>query len=115
MDSGSGNPVDRVTEGVQKALEDLRGAGEKATGDVRSRIDSAVQRLNDVSGQATSRAQEATSKAQDQVAELRTMLEQATEDVREQLAKLAVKAQNSTETLEGLKDDIEARLKELGR
>ncbi|MDX6617214.1 MAG: hypothetical protein QOD60_2305, partial [Solirubrobacterales bacterium] len=44
---GGGNPLDRVSESLQKALDDLRGAGEKATGDVRTRIDDAVKRLND--------------------------------------------------------------------
>ncbi|MCE3267107.1 MAG: hypothetical protein K0S15_1816 [Solirubrobacterales bacterium] len=51
--SGGGS----VMDGVQKAIEDLRSAGEKATGDVRSNIDSAVARLRNVSGEATKRGQ----------------------------------------------------------
>jgi hypothetical protein len=104
--SGGGNPLDRVTENLQKALEDLRGAGEKATGDVRTRIDDAVKRLNDVSEQAR-------SGASDQASSWRDTLDKATEDVRVQLGKLAVKAQTSVEALDSLADEIKARAKEL--
>ena len=83
----------RHADQVQKAIDDLRSAGEKATGDVRSSIDAAVARLKDVSGDATSRAQ-------DQVSNWRDTLDKATEDVRKELAKLAVRAQTSTEALD---------------
>ena len=52
---------------VQKAIDDLRAAGEKATGDVRSNIDSAVERLKDLSGGASSRAQ-GSAEALDEIA-----------------------------------------------
>ncbi len=104
-DSGD-SPIDKVTENLQKALEDLRSAGEKATGDVRTRIDDAVKRVTDASDQAR-------SGAQDQIASFREVLEKATEDVRAQLAKLAIRAQDSVETLESLQKDIEDRLEEL--
>ncbi|MGZ8620979.1 MAG: hypothetical protein ACXWW8_00110 [Solirubrobacterales bacterium] len=103
--SGSGGSG--ITENLQKAIEDLRSAGEKATGDVRARIDDAVQRLNDASSQASSRAQ-------DQVSGWRETLDEATQDVRLQLAKLAVKAQTSPEALAELESEISTRRGELG-
>lgn len=103
---GGGSPLDRITENLQKALDDLRGAGEKATGDVRSRIDDAVQRLTDASDQAR-------SGASDQVSNWRETLDKATEDVRAQLAKLAVRAQTSVESLNALQEEIKTRIEEL--
>ena len=91
---------------VQKAIDDLRAAGEKATGDVRSGIDSAVARLKDVSGGATSRAQ-------DQVSSFRETLDEATQDVRKELGKLAVRAQGSVEALDELTVEIDERRKAL--
>jgi polyhydroxyalkanoate synthesis regulator phasin len=95
-----------VRDQVQKAIDDLRAAGEKATGDVRARIDDAVSRLRDVSG-------EASSKAQDQVSNWRETLDKATEDVRKELAKLAVRAQGSTEALDEIVKEVEDRRKAL--
>jgi vacuolar-type H+-ATPase subunit I/STV1 len=95
-----------VRDQVQKAIDDLRAAGEKATGDVRSGIDSAVARLRDVSGDATSRAQ-------DQVASWRDTLDKATEDVRKELAKLAVRAQSSPASLDEIAKELEERRKAL--
>jgi polyhydroxyalkanoate synthesis regulator phasin len=95
-----------VRDQVQKAIDDLRAAGEKATGDVRARIDDAVSRLRDVSG-------EASSKAQDQVSNWRETLDKATEDVRKELAKLAVRAQGSTEALDEIVEEVEDRRKAL--
>ena len=95
-----------VRDQVQKAIDDLRAAGEKATGDVRSSIDSAVSRLRDVSG-------DATGKAQDQISGWRETLDKATEDVRKELAKLAVKAQSSTEALDEIARELDERRKSL--
>ena len=95
-----------VKEQVQKAIDDLRSAGEKATGDVRSNIDSAVARLKDISG-------DATSKASDQVSGWRDTLDKATEDVRKELAKLAVKAQTSVESLDEIAKELAERKKAL--
>jgi gas vesicle protein len=91
-----------VRDQVQKAIEDLRAAGEKATGDVRTRIDDAVSRLRDVSGEAGSRAQ-------DQVSSWRDTLDKATEDVRKELAKLAVRAQSSVEALDEIAKEVDER------
>jgi polyhydroxyalkanoate synthesis regulator phasin len=95
-----------VRDQVQKAIDDLRAAGEKATGDARSRIDDAISRLRDVSGEASSRAS-------DQVSNWRETLDNATQDVRKELAKLAVRAQTSTEALDELGQEIEDRRKAL--
>lgn len=103
---GGGSPIDRVSENLQKAIDDLRGAGEKATGEVRSQIDSAVSRLRDATSDATSRAQ-------DQASEWRDTLEKATEDVRLQLGKLAIRAQTNTDALDELQKELKARKKEL--
>jgi gas vesicle protein len=95
-----------VRDQVQKAIDDLRAAGEKATGEVRSNIDSAVSRLREVSGGASSRAQ-------DQVSNWRDTLDKATEDVRKELGKLAVRAQGSVEALDEIAKEIDARRKAL--
>jgi chromosome segregation ATPase len=44
---------ERVTEHLRKAMEDLREASKKATGDVRSGIESAMSRLRDASSTVT--------------------------------------------------------------
>jgi uncharacterized protein YjbJ (UPF0337 family) len=95
-----------VRDQVQKAIDDLRAAGEKATGDVRSNIDSAVSRLRDVTGGAT-------GKAQDQISGWRDTLDKATEDVRKELGKLAVRAQSSLESLDEIAKELDERRKEL--
>jgi polyhydroxyalkanoate synthesis regulator phasin len=95
-----------VREQVQKAIDDLRAAGEKATGEVRSGIDSAVSRLRDVSGEASSRAQ-------DQVSSWRDTLDKASEDVRKELGKLAVRAQSSVEALDEIATELGERRKAL--
>jgi DNA-binding ferritin-like protein len=95
-----------IRDNIQKAIDDLRSAGEKATGDVRSGIDDAVERLRSISGDATSRAQ-------DQVSSWRETLERATDDVRKELAKLAVRAQTSAESLEEIGKELDERRKNL--
>jgi polyhydroxyalkanoate synthesis regulator phasin len=92
---------------VQKAIDELRSAGEKATGDVRSSIDDAISRLRDVSG-------DASSKASDQVSNWRDTLDNATQDVRKELAKLAVRAQSSPEALDEISKEIDERRKSVG-
>lgn len=95
-------------DNVQRAIDDLRAAGEKATGDVRSGIDSAVSRLRDVRGEATTRAQ-------DQVSSWRETLERTTEDVRKELGKLGVRAQSSLDALEEIAKELDERRKSLTR
>ncbi|MBM3667505.1 MAG: hypothetical protein FJW90_08535 [Actinobacteria bacterium] len=105
--SGSGGTEGGgVMDNVQKAIDDLRTAGEKATGDVRSNIDAAVARLRDASS-------EASKQATDQVSSWRSTLEEATEDVRKELAKLAVRAQGSVESLDEVAQEVDERRKSL--
>lgn len=104
--SGSGAEGGGTMDNLQKAMDDLRAAAEKATGDVRSNIDAAVARLRDASS-------EATKQASDQVSNWRTTLEDATEDVRRELAKLAVRAQGSAEALDEVSEEVEQRRKAL--
>jgi hypothetical protein len=96
-----------VRDQIQKAIDDLRSAGEKATGDVRSGIDDAVARLRDASSGATSRAT-------DQVSNWRDTLDKATDDGRKELGKLAVRAQTSLESLEEVAKELDERRKSLG-
>lgn len=103
----SGGGGSGVTDNIQKAIDDLRSAAEKATGDVRQNIDDAVSRLRDASSGATTRAQ-------DQVSSFRDTLDKATEDVRKELGKLAVRAQSSIESLEEVAKELDERRKSLG-
>ena len=96
-----------VQDKIQKAIDELRSAGEKATGDVRSSIDDAVKRLRDASGDATSRAT-------DVAGSWRETLEKATEDVRKELGKLAIRAQTSLDSVDELTKELDQRRKELG-
>jgi hypothetical protein len=107
MEASERGTRERVVENVQQAIEDLRGAGEKATGDVRSGIDSAIQRLREASGEAGSRAQ-------DQVGEWRSTLERASEDVRRELGKLAVRTQGSLDSLDEIEQELNERRRALG-
>jgi len=95
-----------VRDQLQKAIDELRSAGEKATGDVRSSIDDAVSRLREVSNEASSRAT-------DQVSGWRDTLDKATEDVRKELGKLAVRAQTSVEALDEIASEVDERRKAL--
>ncbi len=101
-----GGPLGGLSDNLQKAIDDLRGAGEKATGDVRTQIDSAVSRLRDATNDATSRATDAST-------DWRATLDSATEDVRLQLGKLAIRAQTSKKSLKELKNEIDERKKEI--
>jgi len=105
--AGSGEGGGGVRDQVQKAIDDLRSAGEKATGDVRSSIDDAVERLRSISGDASSRVS-------DQVSSWRDTLDNATEDVRKELGKLAIRAQGSVDALDEIGRELDERRKSLG-
>jgi gas vesicle protein len=96
-----------VRDQIQKAIDELRSAGEKATGDVRSGIDDAVARLREASSGAT-------SSVSDQVGNWRDTLDRATDDVRKELGKLAVRAQTSLESLDEVAKEVDERRKSLG-
>ena len=96
--------ANRLLDNIQKAIDDLRGAGDKATGDVRTSIDSAVERLRGASANVS---------LSDQVAQWRTALDGATEEVRRELGRLAVRAQSSMDSIEELAKELDARRKDL--
>ena len=72
---------ERVSNDLQKALEDLRKAGENATGDVRSGIESAVTRIRDASGAASS------GDLREQLDSFRNWLQGATVDILDDIEK----------------------------
>jgi hypothetical protein len=72
---------ERVSSDLQKALEDLRKAGENATGDVRSGIESAVTRIRDASGSASS------GDLRGQLDSFRSWLQSATVDILDDIEK----------------------------
>jgi hypothetical protein len=72
---------ERVSSDLQNALEDLRKAGENATGDVRSGIDSAVTRIRDASGAASS------GDLRGQLDSFRSWLQSATVDILDDIEK----------------------------
>jgi hypothetical protein len=72
---------ERVSSDLQKALEDLRKAGENATGDVRSGIESAVTRIRDASGAASS------GDLRGQLDSFRNWLQGATVDILDEIEK----------------------------
>jgi vacuolar-type H+-ATPase subunit H len=72
---------ERLSSDLQKALDDLRRAGENATGDVRSGIESAVSRIRDASSTATREDWRA------QVDSFRDWLQNTTADVLDEIEK----------------------------
>jgi hypothetical protein len=72
---------ERVSSDLQKALEDLRKAGENATGDVRTGIESAVTRIRDASGAASS------GDLRGQLDSFRNWLQGATVDILDDIEK----------------------------
>jgi len=76
---GSQSTRDRLSGDLQKALEDLRKAGEDATGDVRSGIESAVSRIRDASS--------ATGDLRGQLDSFREWLQGATVDLLDEIEK----------------------------
>jgi vacuolar-type H+-ATPase subunit H len=72
---------ERLTNDLRKALEDLRRAGENASGDVRAGIESAVSRIRDASSSATA------SDWRAQLDTFRDWLQGATADVLDEIEK----------------------------
>jgi hypothetical protein len=93
-------------EYLQGALEELGKARERAGGEIRDGIDSAMERTRDA-------MKEAGSEAQTQVSDWRGSLEKASEDVRRELGILAVRAQRSPEALRAMSAEIRKRKTEL--
>ena len=93
-------------EYLQDALGELTKARERATGDIRAGIDSAIERTRDA-------LKEAGAEAHEQVSDWRGTLDQSTDDVRRELGILAVRAQRSPEALRALSAEIRKRKTEI--
>jgi hypothetical protein len=93
-------------EYLQGALDELGKARERASGDIRDGIDSAIERTRGA-------MKEAGTDAHTQASEWRSSLEQASDDVRRELGVLAVRAQHSPEALRAMSAEIRKRKTEL--
>lgn len=93
-------------EYLQGALDELSKARERASGDIRSGIDSAMDRTRDA-------MKEAGTEAQSQVADWRGSLDKASDEVRRELGVLAVRAQRSPEALRAMSAEIRKRKTEI--
>jgi uncharacterized protein YicC (UPF0701 family) len=93
-------------EYLQGALDELNKARERAGGDIRSGIDSAIDRTRDA-------MKEASSDAQTQVSDWRGSLDKANDELRRELGILAVRAQRSPEALRAMSAEIRKRKTEI--
>lgn len=91
---------------LQEALDELTKARERAGGDIRGGIDSAIERTREA-------LKDAGSEAQDQIADWRSTLDRASDDVRRELGVLAVRAQRSPENLRAMSAEIRKRKTEI--
>jgi uncharacterized protein YjbJ (UPF0337 family) len=76
-----------VSERLTHALEDLRKAADTASGDVRSRIDSAMDQIREASSSAQSRAQSTAGELRGQFDNVRGWVQSATGDLLDDLQK----------------------------
>ena len=93
-------------EHLQSAMDELTKARERAGDDIRSGIDSAIERTRDA-------MREAGSGAQEQISDWRVSLDRATDDVRRELGVIAVRAQRSPEALRAMSAEIRKRKTEI--
>ena len=92
---------------LQQAIDDLREAAESATGDVRARIDDALDQIREVSSSATSRAQESATAATDRA-------QAAAGDVRMQLETFRDWIQGATaDVLDQIQAEVDRRRRQL--
>lgn len=89
-------------------LGELTKARERATGDIRQGIDSAIDRTR-------AAMKEAGAEAQDQISDWRGTLEKSTDEVRRELGILAVRAQRSPEALRAMSAEIRKRKTEVAQ
>ena len=93
-------------EYLRGALDELTKARERASGDIRSGIDAAIERTREAMG-------EAGTDAQEQLSDWRTSLDKASDEVRRELGILAVRAQRSPEALRAMSAEIRKRKTEI--
>lgn len=92
---------------LQGALDDLTAARERASDDIRSGIDSAIDRTRDA-------LREAGSDAQAQIGDWRRTLEKTSDEIRREFGLVAVKAQTSPDALKEMAAEIRKRKTEIG-
>jgi gas vesicle protein len=94
------------SEYLKGALDELTKARERASGDIRDGIDSAIERtraaMKDTGGDV-----------HEQVSDWRSSLDKATDDVRRELGILAIRAQRSPEALRAMSAEIRKRKAEI--
>jgi hypothetical protein len=89
-------------EHLRHALDELGKARDRATGEIRSGIDTAIERTREA-------MKHAGTDAQDQVSDWRRSLDKASDDVRRELGILAVRAQSSPDALRAMSAEIRKR------
>jgi hypothetical protein len=87
---------------LRDALEELGKARDRAGGDLRGGIESAIERTREA-------MKHAGADAQEQVSDWRRALDKASDDVRRELGILAVRAQSSPEALRAMSAEIRSR------
>jgi hypothetical protein len=87
---------------LQDALHDLDQAREKAGEDVRTRIDSARDRIQEA-------REDMSERSRDQIGDWRDQLEKAADDALEELGRWAIRAQRKPEALSELSEEITKR------
>jgi hypothetical protein len=93
-------------EYLQGAIDELTKARERAGTDIRSGIESAIERTRDV-------MKDAGSDTQKQVVEWQRALERAGDDVRRELGLMAVRAQRSPDALKAMSAEIRKHKSEI--
>ena len=93
-------------EYLQKAIEDIDHAREHASKDMKSNLDTAVDRMKDIAGDLRKRAE-------DEAADFQKTIEDTTEEMRRELARRAIRAQRSPEALKDLSAEIKKRKADL--
>ena len=101
-------PADGATtfEYLQKAIEDLDHARAHAGKDVKSNLDTAIDRMKDM-------ATDFRKRAEDEAGDWQKTIENTTEDMRRELGRRAIRAQKSPDALSELAAEIQKRQSEL--
>ena len=92
---------------MQQASAEIDKACQEATADVRRSLDSALERMRDVSGELRQRAE-------DQTAEWQDALEHASDRARRQMGRRGIRQPRMPEALKGLSDGTRKQKTKLG-
>lgn len=93
-------------EYLQDALDGLVKARDEAGGDIRSGIETAIDRTRDA-------IREAGSETQEQLGDWRRSIERASDDLRQEFGVMAVRAQRSPKALKAISVEVKKRKAEL--